>query len=166
MKGFVRSIAESFSIDDEEYKVGLLRYSTSPRKEWDLRDYRTKDEIIRAVERIGYRNGETNTANAINYARQRMFTRRYGDRDFARNFIILLTGTDESTDRYEAYDAAYKAEEDGIRLFTVGIDLKDTTEIDEVSSHPLSTYRYLVRRESDLLGVPGLMGLSLGGSMC
>ena len=32
MKGFVRSIAESFSIDDEEYKVGLLRYSTSPRK--------------------------------------------------------------------------------------------------------------------------------------
>ena len=94
-----------------------------------------------------------------------MFTRRNGDRDFARNFIILLTGNDESTDRYEAYDAAYRAEEDGIRLFTVGIDLKDTTEIDEVSSHPLSTYRYLVRRESDLLGVPGLMGLSLGGSM-
>ncbi|KAK3083543.1 hypothetical protein FSP39_025167 [Pinctada imbricata] len=161
MKGFVRSISESFSIDNEEYKVGVLRYSSYPEVQWNLREYSTKNDIIRAVNRIGYRPGRTNTAQALEYVKNSMFRRSAGDRDFARDFIILLTGQDDSTDKYRAWAAAEKAENEGIRVFTVGINLNDTSEIDEISSHPLTTYRYLVRKQSDLLAVPGIMKLSL-----
>ena len=83
-----------------------------------------------------------------------MFTGRNGDRNFARNLIVLLTGVDQSTNPYDAFRAAERAERDGINLYTVGFYLDDTFEIDDVSTHPLSTYRYLVNFRKDLNRVP------------
>ena len=165
MKNYVRAMANSYSIDDEQYRVGLLRYSTGQQVQWHLNDYTKRNEIIQAVDGVGYNPGERNTAQAIDYVTNQMFTQPNGDRDFARNYIVLLTGEDESTDRYDAYKAAYNAEDEGIRLFTVGINLDDTAEIDEVSSHPLSTYEYLVNSEQELLGILEDVEQSLNDSM-
>ena len=165
MKNYVRGLANSYSIDNEQYRVGLLRYSTGQQVQWNLNEYGTKNEIIQAVDRVSYNPGERNTDQAIDYVTNQMFTQSNGDRDFARNYIVLLTGESESTDRYNAYKSAYNAEDEGIRLFTVGINLDDTAEIDEVSSHPLSTYQYLVNSEQGLLGILGEMEQSLNDSM-
>ena len=164
MKDYVRSLANSYNIDNEQYRVGLLRYSTGQQVQWNLNDYTTKNDIVNAVDRVGYSPGRKNTAQAIDYATNQMFTQPNGDRDFARNYIVLLTGEDESTDKYDAYAAAYRAENEGVRLFTVGINLDDTTEIDELSSHPLSTYQYLVNSEQGLQQVLGIMDQSLNDS--
>ena len=164
MKNYVRALANSYSIDNQQYRVGLLRYSTGQQAQWNLNDYTRKNDIIRAVDRVGYNPGERNTAQAIDYVTNQMFTQSNGDRDFARNYIVLLTGEDESTDRYDAYAAAYRAEDEGIRLFTVGINLDDSAELDEVSSHPLSTYQYLVNSEQGLLGILGDVDQLLAGS--
>ena len=164
MKEYVRSLAGSYNIDNEQYRVGLLRYSTGQQVQWNLNDYQTQNDIIQAVDAIGHNPGERNTAQAIDYVTNQMFTQQNGDRDFARNYIVLLTGEDESTDRYGAYAAAYRAEDEGIRLFTIGINLDDTTEIDEVSSHPLTTYQRLVNSEQGLLGILGEMEQSLNDS--
>ena len=51
---------------------------------------------------IGYRPGSKNTAAALKYARKRMFVERYGDRDFAKNYVIMLTGDEPSTDPFAA----------------------------------------------------------------
>ena len=56
-----------------------------------------------------------------------------------------------SEDMYSAFRAAERSErEAGAFLFTVGINLKDTTELDEVSSNPLSHYQLLVNTEEQL----------------
>ena len=39
-----------------------------------------------------YKKGTTNTADALEYARTRMFTSARGDRPEARNIVLLLTG--------------------------------------------------------------------------
>lgn len=161
---FVKTLAENVNIDSGEVRMGVMSYSTRPRIQWQLKDYDKKDKIIRAVDRIVYNTGERNTAQAINDANKYMFTRRNGDRNFARNFIILLTGEKESTDRYDAYEAAYQAERDGINLFTIGYYLDDTTEVNEIATHPLRTYRHLVDRESDLLELPGVLQYALNDS--
>ena len=166
MKNYVKALANSYSIDNEQYRVGLLRYSTGQQVQWNLNEYLTKSEIVNAVDGVNYNPGERNTAEAIAYATDQMFTQPNGDRDFARNYIVLLTGESESTDRYNAYKAAYKAEDEGIRLFTVGINLDDTAEIDEISSHPLSTYEYLINSEQGLLGILGEMEQSFNDSTC
>ena len=51
---------------------------------------------------IGYRPGTKNTAAALKYVRKRMFVERYGDRDFAKNYVIMLTGEGASRDPFAA----------------------------------------------------------------
>lgn len=51
---------------------------------------------------VGYRPGSKNTAAALKFARKQMFTAANGDRDFAKNYIILLTGDDRSDDPSDA----------------------------------------------------------------
>lgn len=150
MKDFAANVAEGLSIDDKEYQIGLMRYSSNANEIAQLNRLPMKNDVVREIKQIAYRPGESNLDDAIDDVRQNMFTDRNGDRDFARNLIVLFTGVDQSANPYEAFRAAEKAERDQINLYTVGFYLNDTFEIDEVSTHPLSTYRYLVNRKKDL----------------
>lgn len=65
--------------------------------QFNLKDYANDARgFKRAVNRVQYRGGQTNTERAFDLARQRMFTRVNGDRDYARNFILHLTANDKS----------------------------------------------------------------------
>ena len=81
-----------FSIDDGKFRVGLMTFSTDSHRVFDLRDYRSNLLTIVGTESARYRSGQKNTAAAIDYVRTQMFTRERGDRDWARNYILLLTG--------------------------------------------------------------------------
>jgi hypothetical protein len=167
MKEYGKNLVDGFNVEDKEYRVGLMRYSTDADVQFDLDEYTTKDDIKIAIDKSLYNPGETDTAKAINSVRENMFRESHGDRDFARNLIVLLTGQDKSKDTYDSWAAAEKAEAAGINLFTVGINLNDTTEIDELTTHPLFKYRHLIntysspvelnRTASNLLGLSKLM---------
>ena len=60
---------------------------------------------------------------------------------------------------YGSWVAAEDSEKSGTFLYTVGINLDDTTELDEISSHPLDHYQLLVNDEEGL--EPFIDGLSL-----
>ena len=64
-------------------------------------------------------------------------------------------------DTNRVWAAAEKAEDDDIYLYTIGLNIGDRTEIDETSSHPLSTYEYLVRSERELNELPGRLRFAL-----
>jgi hypothetical protein len=93
-----------------------------------------------------------------------MFRKRKGDRDYARNFVILLTGQDRSLSTDEAWRAAERLEDDGVGLYVIGLEIGDRTEVDELASHPLSTYQFLTRSKTELLEVPGQIYNGLLGS--
>ena len=59
---------------------------------------------------------------------------------------------------YGSWVAAEDSEKSGTFLYTVGINLDDTTELDEISSHPLDHYQLLVNDEEGL--EPFIDGLS------
>ena len=56
---------------------------------------------------------------------------------------------------YGSWVAAENAEDSGAYMFTVGIDLDDTTELDELSSHPLDHYQLLINDEESLARFAG-----------
>ena len=93
MSKFVNRLTRVLSIDDERFRVGLMQFSTDSSTEFNLNDYLTNDGALTAARgvRQGVR-GVRNTAEAIDYVRTDMFTAENGDRDWARNYIILLTG--------------------------------------------------------------------------
>ena len=163
MKTFTRNLAGVLSVDDDEFRIGLLRYSTDADPQFGLDDYSKSNDIMDAVDNVRYKDGLTNTAQAIDYARTNMFQTPEGDRDYARNFILLVTGQDESLSTNDAWRAAERAEDDGIQLYVIGMNIRDRTELDETSSHPLNIYQYLIRTERELEEVPaqiygGLLG--------
>ena len=89
---------DQLDVDGGEYRIGLMRYSRTGDVQFNLQDYdKNGAGFKRAVDRVSYRNDrETNTDKAIDKVRQRMFKKRQGDRDYARNFILLLTDNDKS----------------------------------------------------------------------
>lgn len=159
MKRYAKDLVDKLSIDNNEYRVGVMRYSTYPAVQFNLDRYDQKKFIKNRIDNIQYRSGKTNTDRALDAVRQRMFTPRNGDRDYARNLIVHITGNDESSDIYDTWAAAERAERDDINIYTVGINLGDLTEINELSTHPLSTYRTLI---NTTMGRPQIDGSLLG----
>lgn len=160
MKKYAVGLVDKLNIDNEEYRIGAMRYSSYPDVQFNLNRYDNKALVKNRINSIVYRKGQTNTDRAIDAVRQRMFTPRSGDRDFARNLIVHLTGNDQSSNIYDTWAAAERAERDGINIYTVGINLGDLTEIDELSSHPLETYRTLIYTSMDQPRIDGsLLGL-------
>lgn len=159
MTKYVKMIVDELSIDNEKFRMGLLRFSTYPDIQFQLGNYVTQESVKKAVNRVQYRPGETNTAKAFDIVRTQMFKRRSGDRRFARNFIVYLTGTDKTDDKFESWAAAERAEADGIQIFTVGFGLKDKSELNEISSHPLSEFQILLAEEEAPRNFEGVLAI-------
>lgn len=164
MKSFTKDLADNVNIDDDEFRVGVLRYSTESSVQFNLNDFKSSPDVKNAVDNVRYSGGITNTAQAIDTARTQMFRADKGDRDYARNFILLMTGQDKSLNTNDAWRAAERAEDEGIQLYVIGMNIGDRTELDETSSHPLSTYQYLIRRREDLRGIPQQITNGIRGS--
>jgi hypothetical protein len=154
IKDFATNLAGNLSIDDEEYRIGLVRYSTASDTFAHLQDLDTRREVIDKIQEIAYQPGESNLQDAIDIVSLDNFQDYNGDRDFARNLIVLLTGVDQSSNPYDAFRAAERAEDLGINIYTVGFYINDTFEVDEVPTHPLSTYQYLIKSKGDINRIP------------
>lgn len=57
-----------------------------------LNEYNTRQAAIEAVMKIQYKQGKTNTAEALRVARTSMFNPAQGDRPNAQNLAIIITG--------------------------------------------------------------------------
>lgn len=154
MKDVASNVAEELSIDNIEFRVGLMLYSSRADVIVQLNRLSKKRDIIQAIKQTIYRPGKSNLADAMDYVRQNMFTNRYGDLYFARKLIVLFTGVDQSSNAYDAFRAAEKAEREQINIYSVGFYLNDTFEIDEVSTYPLNIHRYFINGDGDLNDVP------------
>ncbi|CAG2240336.1 COL6A [Mytilus edulis] len=154
MTTFTKNLLDTICFYHEEFKIGLLRYSTDSNVQFNLNDYQSSGNLRKAVDNVSYQGGITNTAQAIDTARIQMFRPDQGDRDYARNFILLVTGQDKSLSTNSTWRAAERAETDGIQLYVIGLNINDSVELDETSSHPLTTYQYLIKSKRELEIVP------------
>ncbi|KAK3599021.1 hypothetical protein CHS0354_012500 [Potamilus streckersoni] len=154
MMDVTKDTIKELNIDDEEWRVGIVTYSTNPNREFNLNQYKKKSEVLRQVDRIGYRPGQTNTAAALKYARTNMFRDSNGDRAFAKNYLILITGNEKSQDMYAAADEAYQMQRDGVATYVIGLGINDKTELDELASLPLADYEVIIPAPNQIRETP------------
>ncbi|XP_052234869.1 uncharacterized protein LOC127847186 [Dreissena polymorpha] len=158
MINYTRDAVRQMNIDDEEFRVGYLIYSNTGYKQFDLKDHLTKADVQAAVNRVVYRPGTKNTAAALKHVRTKMFTPENGDRDFAKNYIIHLTGNGTSDDPFEAATEACTIQGQGVGMFGVGFgDVRNRDELDAQSSVPTSDWALTIRNEAAIGETPGLM---------
>ncbi|KAK7502428.1 hypothetical protein BaRGS_00006381, partial [Batillaria attramentaria] len=156
MKNFVRRFASELNVDNGEYRIGAMTFTSRPNVQFHLNRYNFQDEVIGAVDSFRTQRGRVDPASAFDYVYQTMFTGPNGDRPRARNYVVMLTGNERSLNMDRTFAAAQRLKDVGTDIYTVGINLRDTTEIDGVSSKPTDQFRMLINNESDLDEIPGM----------
>jgi len=147
IKSFVKDVIQAFDIGFDQTRVGVVQYSTTVSRPFDLNDYGNKADMLAAVDRIAYTAGGTNTHLALDMMTNVSFTAARGARPMneahPRIGIVLTDG--ESTLPSLTVEAAKRMHDANILAFAIGVGTSlDIVELTAIASEPTCTYLILL----------------------
>uniref|UniRef100_A0A8C1WHY9 Collagen alpha-1(XII) chain n=1 Tax=Cyprinus carpio TaxID=7962 RepID=A0A8C1WHY9_CYPCA len=141
IRSFIAAMANAFDLGEDKTRVGVVQYSTDTRTEFNLNQYFKKAELLRAINSLPYKGGNTMTGEALDHLLKNMFTEAAGARKvFPRVAVVITDG--KSQDPVEGH--AKKLKNAGVEIFTLGIKEADEEELKQMSSTPYRTHVYTV----------------------
>ncbi|ROL43009.1 Collagen alpha-1(XII) chain [Anabarilius grahami] len=141
IRSFIAAMAGAFDLGEDKTRVGVVQYSTDTRTEFNLNQYFKRAELLRAINNLPYKGGNTMTGEALDYLLKNMFTETAGARKgFPRVAVVITDG--KSQDPVEGY--AKRLKNAGVEIFTLGIKEADEEELKQMSSTPYRTHVYTV----------------------
>ncbi|XP_064195946.1 collagen alpha-1(XII) chain isoform X2 [Anguilla rostrata] len=141
IRSFIAAMAGAFDIGEDKTRVGVVQYSTDTRTEFNLNQYFKRGELIRAINNLPYKGGNTMTGDAMDYLLKNTFTEAAGARQgFPKVAMIITDG--KSQDPVEDY--AKKLRNSGVEIFVLGIKEADVDELKQMASTPYSSHVYNV----------------------
>ncbi|CAI9719612.1 zonadhesin-like [Octopus vulgaris] len=144
MKEFVSHIVKSFPIGPKHVRVGAIRFAKVTTPQFALNSYNDKNLVLKGINSIPYRGGNTKTHKALNYLRTTSFTQAAGDRKDAPNIAIILTDG-KSTNQRETITAAKKLRNANVIVFAIGIGNNlNELELKEIGNSPTDKYVFTV----------------------
>ncbi len=150
-------VVRRMDISRSGINVGLELYQESARIWFDFNDYFTSQEIVSAIQRVGFERGTTNTPNAFRILRQDLYQSSRGDRagnsDVAVLFISGRTITNElnsQTRLRELREQVRLLRNRGIRTIVVADGNANTSLLDNILTDVNSDAVFSVRSFSDL----------------
>ncbi|KAK6961154.1 collagen alpha-1(XIV) chain, partial [Biomphalaria glabrata] len=154
---FVKDLLSKTDIDSGDVRVGLITYSNEVSQEFYLNSAFTKREILELVDDVKYNFGSTNTAEALEIMRNVMFSPEKGDRADVSNIAIVLTDGVSAVNAERTVPNARLAHDDGIHIFTIGVGLSDTRELEGIATPPASQNSFKVDNFDELEYMDGLI---------
>lgn len=155
MVAFIKDLLSNATIDAGVVRVGVATFSTQSYIEFHLNEFVTKNEIFRALDKIRYRYGNTNTAGALHTMRAKMFTPEHGDRESAFDVAILITDGISNMNTNRISIEAKAAHERGIQVYAIGIGLAEISELKQFASQPSEDYTFNVQDFHELQNLKG-----------
>ncbi|MGH0126136.1 UNVERIFIED_CONTAM: hypothetical protein FKN15_073536 [Acipenser sinensis] len=132
MQNFMMSVVNSSEVGEKKVRFGAVLYSDSPEEMFLLNQYYTKAEVRNAISKMKVKGGDTYTANALHFTRNR-FTQAYGGRKISQVPQILMVITDgEATDRIALPAMSRAMREEGISIYGVGVANANKQELEEM----------------------------------
>ncbi|KAK1172363.1 collagen alpha-6(VI) chain-like [Acipenser oxyrinchus oxyrinchus] len=132
MQNFMMSVVNSSEVGEKKVRFGAVLYSNSPEEMFLLNQYYTKAEVRNAISKMKAKGGDTYTANALRFTRDR-FTQAYGGRKISQVPQILMVITDgEATDRIALPAMSRAMREEGISIYGVGVANANKQELEEL----------------------------------
>ena len=136
-----RLIADKdIDIDNGLVRVAVAIYSNSATTQFQLNTYRRKRHILRAIDKIKFTYGRTNTTGALKLMRTVMFTEDNGDRPEVPNVAIIVTDGVSTIESKDTLPEADLARLEGIRIFGIGVGLANTSELEGIAGERENTY--------------------------
>ncbi|XP_063079242.1 collagen alpha-1(XII) chain isoform X3 [Engraulis encrasicolus] len=141
IRSFISAMAGAFNIGEDKTRIGVVQYSTDTRLEFNLNQYSRRGEVLRAINNLPYKGGNTMTGEAMDFLLKNSFTEASGSRKgFPKVAMIITDG--KSQDPVEAY--ARKLRNSGVEIFVLGIKEADEAEMRQMASSPHNTHVYNV----------------------
>ncbi|XP_013918283.1 PREDICTED: collagen alpha-1(VII) chain, partial [Thamnophis sirtalis] len=127
-------------VGESGVRYAAVQYSDDPRTEFKFSDFLNGTEVIRAVQEIAFKGGNTRTGAGLRYVADNLF----GANELRPNIpkICILITDGKSQDEVE--QTALKLKNQGIKVFAVGIKNADRKELDRVASTPTEDYSFYV----------------------
>ncbi|XP_062845604.1 integrin alpha-11a [Trichomycterus rosablanca] len=166
VQDFLINILQKFHVGPGQIQVGVVQYGEKVVTEFQLNDFRSVEEVVKAGRRIQQRGGEeTNTALGIDVARSQAF--KQGGRKGAKKVMIVITDG-ESHDSPNLKQVIEDCEKDGIVRYAIavlgyynrrGINPKAfLNEIKYIASDPDDKHFFNVTDEAALKDIVDALG--------
>lgn len=131
---------QEIDIDGDKVRIGVIVFGNDAEVKFHLNSYNNKPDILRAISRIQYSYGRTNTADALKLMRTEMFRQRNGDRSDIPNVAIVITDGVSNINNESTIPEANLARRRGIQIFAIGIGLSATAELDGIAGSRENRY--------------------------
>uniref|UniRef100_A0A8C8RRD2 VWFA domain-containing protein n=1 Tax=Pelusios castaneus TaxID=367368 RepID=A0A8C8RRD2_9SAUR len=153
VKNFLYTLVSSLDVSSDQIRVGLAQYSNETFKVFLLNQYSLKNDILDQIQNLPYRSGGSYTGTALDFVRTTYFTESAGSRaqENIPQVVILVTGG-ESSD--EVKMPANKLKARGISVYVVGINVQNTTELQEIANKPLNKFLFVIDNYDVLQDLP------------
>ncbi|KAJ8320015.1 hypothetical protein KUTeg_001602 [Tegillarca granosa] len=149
MLRFVDKIVRALNVSNGDVRVALLTFSDYTVIEFEFNRYSKKSELQSAILNAAYTAGGTNTADALLALRTKVFNTA-NDRPEVPNVLMLITDGVSNQNGHRTIPEAKRAKIDNIEIYTIGIGMNDTSELDAVTSKPLEGHRVLINDFNNL----------------
>ncbi|XP_066549887.1 von Willebrand factor A domain-containing protein 2 [Amia ocellicauda] len=158
-KHFTLKLCEALDVNPERVRVGVIQYSSSPRLEFPLDSFPTRDELKEHLKKLSFKGGSTQTGLALKYVIRKGFP---GGRNATtpRVLIILTDGKSQGTLDLPAR----QLKEAGITIFAVGIRYPRWEELNTLASEPSEQHVLFAEHFDD--AVNGLYTTLTSASVC
>lgn len=149
---FLYTLVNSFDIGPDHVRIGLVQYSNTPRSEFLLKTYQTKQDILQQITKLPYMGGGTHTGLGLDFMLNKHFVEAAGSRAAQKVPQIAVVITDgKSQDEVRSHADNLKRK--GIVLYAIGIKDADEDELKEIANKPLNQHVYSVSDFAALQGI-------------
>jgi Mg-chelatase subunit ChlD len=88
---FIAEFAKHYVIGPRNVQIGVVTFSGSPTKVFDLKSIHDINELEKKLMNIKYIFNGTHTSTALKFVRENSFSTAAGDRPNVPNFLIVIT---------------------------------------------------------------------------
>ncbi|GCC31756.1 hypothetical protein chiPu_0010217 [Chiloscyllium punctatum] len=148
VKNWIVNISSSFEIGTTFTQVGVIQYSDDPLLEIPLDKYRSNEDLMKAMEAILYRGGNTRTGKAITFGVNYVFATSTRAANAVTKVAVVLT---DGKSQDDVKDSAEEARKKKIILFAIGVGQEiEDAELQAIANKPSSTYVFHVEDYSGI----------------
>uniref|UniRef100_A0A3B4FXW3 VWFA domain-containing protein n=1 Tax=Pundamilia nyererei TaxID=303518 RepID=A0A3B4FXW3_9CICH len=132
IKDFIIKVIEPLDIGDDKVRVSVVQHSERPTLSFYLNTYKTKDEVIRAVQGLRVTGKSRNTGAALQFVQDHVFTTSSGSRHLegVPQILFLLTGGKSKDD---VSRAAFGLKQIGVISFAIGMKNAGQEELQKIA---------------------------------
>ncbi|KAM8826189.1 collagen alpha-6(VI) chain-like isoform 1-T1 [Synchiropus picturatus] len=143
IRSFLYSVVNDLEVKPNQIKVGIVMFSDRASSEVYLDTFKDKKELLKYIKILPYRGGGTNTAAALEFAEEKVFTTARGSRKRMGVQQIAIVITDGES-QYNVTKEAASLRRSGVTVYAIGVKDANEEQLIEIASHPASKYVFNV----------------------